>query len=153
MTKQPAKKWDTASNEAVAPTIFIIFGATGDLAQKKLFPSFFDLYLKKILPEKFLIVAFARRDYSDDSYRELVREAILLKKHDADQQKLSDFISKISYIKGDFEDMASYKNLASRLEKQDKRGPRPTCCQARRYDLRTPQPRSAVRHLPRIPQQ
>ena len=116
---QTIQKNQQSKESGIGPTIFTIFGATGDLAQKKLFPSFFDLYLKKILPEKFLIAAFARRQYSDDSYRELVREAVLLKKHDVDQQKLSDFISNVVYIKGNFEEMQSYDNLAVRLNEQD----------------------------------
>jgi len=40
------------------PTLFVIFGATGDLAQKKIFPALFDLYSKDLLPDQFYIVSF-----------------------------------------------------------------------------------------------
>ena len=42
------------------PTIFAIFGVTGDLAQKKIFPALMDLYIKDLLPKKFAIIGVAR---------------------------------------------------------------------------------------------
>ena len=51
------------------PTIFALFGVTGDLAQKKIFPALIDLYVKKLLPEKFSIVGIARRDLSEDDFK------------------------------------------------------------------------------------
>ena len=52
-------------------TTIIIFGGTGDLARRKLLPALFQLWCKGPLPESFRIFGFARRENSDDKFREL----------------------------------------------------------------------------------
>jgi len=47
------------------PFVMVIFGATGDLTRSKLLPALYSLYKKKQLPEKFYIVGFARRPFTD----------------------------------------------------------------------------------------
>src|SRR6266571_9556152 len=54
--------------QMVSPFVIVIFGATGDLAKNKLIPVLFSLYQKKQLPEKFYIVGFARREFSNADY-------------------------------------------------------------------------------------
>ena len=61
-------------NEKIA--LFTIFGGTGDLAKRKLYPSLFRLYRKGNLGEHFAVIGTARREWSDDYYREIVRETI-----------------------------------------------------------------------------
>ncbi len=61
-------------NEKIA--LFTIFGGTGDLAKRKLYPSLFRLYRKGNLAEHFAVIGTARREWSDDYYREIVRETI-----------------------------------------------------------------------------
>ena len=51
------------------PTIFTIFGATGDLMSKKIVPSLFFLYKKKELPKHFSVLGFARRPMSDTQFQ------------------------------------------------------------------------------------
>ena len=62
------------SNEQVA--LFTIFGGTGDLAQRKLYPSLFRLYRKGFLREHFALIGTARREWSDDHYRQVVTDSI-----------------------------------------------------------------------------
>ena len=52
--------------------ILIIFGASGDLAQRKLIPAVFDLYRGGYLPEKFALVGASRTDFSDEEFRRKV---------------------------------------------------------------------------------
>lgn len=56
--------------------LFTIFGGTGDLAQRKLYPSLFRLYRKGNLGEHFAVIGTARRPWSDEHYREVVKETI-----------------------------------------------------------------------------
>ena len=58
-------------------TSIIIFGGTGDLARRKLLPALFQLACKERLPENFRIVGFARRENSDDKFRELMGDSVL----------------------------------------------------------------------------
>lgn len=56
--------------------VIVIFGATGDLAKRKLFPSIYNLYKKGSLSENFAIVGAARREWSDNTFRENVATSI-----------------------------------------------------------------------------
>ena len=52
-----------------SPCGFVIFGASGDLAHRKLFPAIYDLYCSGHLPENFFVIGFARTDWDDRSFR------------------------------------------------------------------------------------
>ncbi|QHM65896.1 Glucose-6-phosphate 1-dehydrogenase [Pediococcus pentosaceus] len=56
--------------------LFIIFGGTGDLAYRKLYPALFNLYEKGYLKEDFAVIGTARRPWSNDHYHEVVMSAI-----------------------------------------------------------------------------
>ena len=71
----PCEEQDTR-REMLPPCAFVLFGATGDLTRRKIVPALFDLQLQGLLPEKFVIVAFARRDKTDESFREDLQAAI-----------------------------------------------------------------------------
>lgn len=92
------------------PTILTIFGATGDLVRRKIIPSLYNLYRDNQLPEKFKIVAFARRDFRDERYNEFIAESLEL-----NQDEIKDFCKLFSYVKGDFNDLDSYEKLKIEL--------------------------------------
>jgi glucose-6-phosphate 1-dehydrogenase len=96
------------------PTILVLFGATGDLAQRKIFPSLLDLYNKDLLPKKFKIVAFGRRDWSETQYREFVSSALNQSKVVDESRKIA-FLDLITYEKGLFDDDAAFSALGKRL--------------------------------------
>ena len=103
------------------PTVFIIFGATGDLMTKKIVPALLHLYIKGKLPKLFKIIGFSRRELTEDEFKNHVLE--IIKKHDSDEAKtneVNNFINLISYQKGRFDDINSYKMLASTLGITDK---------------------------------
>src|SRR5881409_2115641 len=60
----------------VHPTALVIFGATGDLAHRKLLPALYNLAHEGALPERFELIGIARSRYSDDEFREMARESI-----------------------------------------------------------------------------
>ena len=51
------------------PCVFVIYGASGDLAQRKLMPALYSLAFRRLLPERFAVVGTARSDQTDDEYR------------------------------------------------------------------------------------
>lgn len=60
---------DTGQVALLAPTILVIFGATGDLTKRKLVPALYDLFLDQFLPDKFVIVGAARTPQNDVQFR------------------------------------------------------------------------------------
>jgi glucose-6-phosphate 1-dehydrogenase len=99
------------------PTTFVIFGATGDLSLRKLFPALFDLFRKDKLPHTFAIVGVARRPFTDEAFQTLVREAV--GKEKGSTADFNAFVSTVSYAQGYFDDASSYRSLAGYLEKKD----------------------------------
>lgn len=58
------------------PCTVVIFGATGDLTHRKLVPALYNLQRERLLPPGFSVVGFARRDWSDDFFRDsLLKDA------------------------------------------------------------------------------
>src|SRR6187399_1711892 len=60
----------------VHPTTLVIFGATGDLAHRKLLPAIYNLAHEGSLPERFNLVGFAFEDYTDETFRTMMAESI-----------------------------------------------------------------------------
>ena len=60
-------------NKEISPFLMVIFGGSGDLTLKKVIPSLFELYIRKLLPSSFYIVSIARSDYNTNSYRDKVK--------------------------------------------------------------------------------
>lgn len=101
------------NGQNLLPTIFVIFGATGDLMQTKLAPSLFKLYKKGMLPSLFQIVGFSRQELGDEDFRERVKEIL------SHEEKVEEFVSTMRYQRGMFEELGGYKKLAEVLGMQD----------------------------------
>ena len=56
------------------PCALIIFGASGDLTKRKLFPALYSLAFRRLLAEKFAVVGVARTEESDDEFRQRMKE-------------------------------------------------------------------------------
>ena len=61
---------------SASPCALVIFGASGDLAKRKLIPAIYELARQKLLADKFVLVGYARSEMSDEQYRQEVREAV-----------------------------------------------------------------------------
>lgn len=99
--------------------LFTIFGATGDLAKRKLYPSLFRLYRKGQLKERFAVIGTARREWSDDYYREIVTETI--QDLEPTDEEIQNFASHFYYQAHDVNDSEHYhtlKNLADKLDEK-----------------------------------
>ena len=103
--------------------ILIIFGASGDLTQRKLIPGLFNLYRRDLMPESFLIFGASRTKWSDQEFRE--RMAVGLKDfgdlEETDKAKADKFLSCLHYHTLDGEDPdGDYADLKGRLARLDK---------------------------------
>ena len=96
----------------VHPTTLIIFGGTGDLAQRKLLPAIYNLAHEGALPERFNLIAVARRDIPHDDYREFARESIgKFSRTRPDETVLSSLLERMHYVGGSFDDQAAYDEI------------------------------------------
>jgi glucose-6-phosphate 1-dehydrogenase len=101
------------------PCVVVLFGATGDLAHRKLVPALFQLARGGNLPSECGIVGFARRDWTDDDLR-AEYEKSQSKSGGADFREVwPQFASRIFFSKGEFDDPASYQNLKKTLDRVD----------------------------------
>lgn len=107
------------SNKENHPIVFIIFGATGDLAQRKIIPALLSLYDKGFLPKDFKILAFSRRDFTDQEFREFLRSSIRADGAFYRPEMIHRFFSRVQYVQGLFDSGDSYENLKEKLYKID----------------------------------
>ncbi|WP_017728574.1 glucose-6-phosphate dehydrogenase [Halalkalibacterium ligniniphilum] len=98
-------------------SIIVIFGATGDLAKRKLFPSIYRLYRDGRLSEDFAVVGVARRPLSNDEFRENVKQSVHHFQNESEKQET--FASHFYYQPFDVTDLTSYQELKSLLSSLD----------------------------------
>lgn len=103
------------SKENIA--LFTIFGGTGDLAKRKLYPSLYRLYKKGYLKENFAVIGTARREWSDDFYREVVIDSIQDINESAEHA--AEFASHFYYQSHNVTDIEHYKTLKKLSKKLD----------------------------------
>ncbi len=97
------------------PCTIVIFGASGDLAARKLIPALYTLYLNHGLPEPFLVVGAARTAMSEDSFRARMREA-LAGQGRLDMGRWEGFARCLRYQGVEYDSAESYAELARRLD-------------------------------------
>ncbi|HET9879157.1 MAG TPA: glucose-6-phosphate dehydrogenase [Candidatus Limnocylindria bacterium] len=100
----------------------VICGATGDLTERKLGPALYNLMLGGLLPAEFSVVGFARRDLSDDQFRDQLRKGIDKHSRNRPVKKSiwESFSQGIEYHRGDLDDPKAYEALAKRLVRIDR---------------------------------
>jgi len=102
--------------QPVPPTSMVIFGATGDLAQRKLLPAIYNLAHDGALPERFYLVGVARKEKQDEDYRKECEEAIRrYSRRPPDPDVLKGLLENVRYIPGTFDEGAVYDKLGQQL--------------------------------------
>jgi glucose-6-phosphate 1-dehydrogenase len=90
-------------------SLIMIFGATGDLAKRKLFPSLYRLFDKGRLSDQFAVVGVARRSLSNEEFQNSVRESVVSAL--GKDEKIDEFVSHFYYHSHDVTDSSSYQTL------------------------------------------
>ncbi|WP_315673780.1 glucose-6-phosphate dehydrogenase [Clostridium sp. 19966] len=100
-----------------ASAIMVIFGGTGDLTHRKLMPSIYNLYYQGTIPKDFALVSVGRRDYTEEEYRNQVKESITkYSRFKLDEEVWSKMREKLHYVKFNFSDDDGYTALKKLLE-------------------------------------
>ncbi|MFL5766467.1 MAG: glucose-6-phosphate dehydrogenase [Actinomycetota bacterium] len=102
------------------PQAIVIFGATGDLARRKLLSAFYHLFLEGLLPEPFGIIGYARNEMDDEEYRSFVHDAIEeFAKQPPSGKEWDAFASHLRYVGGEFADKGAMDHLVEDLDNFD----------------------------------
>jgi len=101
----------------VAPTTLTIFGATGDLARRKLLPALYNLAHEGGLPERFHLVGVSRGEKEHAEYRGECEEAIRrFSRRTPDEDVLGRLLEEVRYVPGTFDDATMYGELEKTLD-------------------------------------
>ena len=106
-----------------SPCVLVIFGASGDLARRKLIPAIYGLAKEKLLPENFALLGFARTDMSSDDYRTQCRQSMEKNSRvkPLDTHVVDWLLQRTYYVTAsDYADEQSHKRLNAQLAELDK---------------------------------
>src|ERR1700737_1794354 len=100
------------------PVTVVLFGASGDLAKRKVIPAMYDLAIHNSLGPRYAIVGFARTAMSDEAFRSTTAEAAksISEVGPIDPKKWSEFASNLYYQAGEYGNAEDFKKLAKRLD-------------------------------------
>ena len=101
------------------PLVLVIFGATGDLARRKLMPALWRLWCDGLLPARFAVMGFAREAMSDADFRARMRDAVAEFDAAPDAARWAEFEAGLFYEGSVFDDPAGFLRLHARLEEID----------------------------------
>jgi glucose-6-phosphate 1-dehydrogenase len=111
---------DRRLNRIAGPSGLIIFGVTGDLSRKKLMPAIYDLANRGLLPPGFSLVGFARRDWEDQDFEQVVYEAVKqYARTPFDEDVWNQLSQGIRFVQGEFDDDDAFARLKSTIEELD----------------------------------
>lgn len=105
-----------AQRSVTDPVTLIIIGATGDLAQRLLLPALFRLRVDGQIPDRFAVIGFSRRGWSDDDFRAFAREGAA-RGGEVDEESWRRFADHLYFVSGDSTKDEDLRKLAQALEK------------------------------------
>lgn len=97
------------------PCAMIIFGASGDLTNRKLIPALYNLSKRSLLPEDFFVIGCARSQMNEDEFRKKACDSISEKIKDASKEDVEKFCQTFFYIRGDYNDHKLYSDIKDKL--------------------------------------
>ena len=103
------------------PTIFVIFGATGDLVRRKIVPALWHLFTEEKLHPAFTIIGFSRRDLTQDAFREYIGAMLRDYRKGEVLRDDSRFLDLFTYVRGLFDTKEAYIRLQSAIEAIERR--------------------------------
>jgi glucose-6-phosphate 1-dehydrogenase len=104
----------------VHPTTLVIFGATGDLARRKLLPAIYNLAHEGALPERFNLIGSSRSEMAHEEFAKQATEAIRqFSRREPDETVLEKLLSNVRYVAGTFDQDSVYDQLRTSLDAFD----------------------------------
>ncbi len=105
---------------AAEPCAVVIFGASGDLTRRKLMPALYNLTHEQRLSSSFAVIGVARREKSDEGFRDEMRQAVVeFSRARIDQSVWDSFAKRFYYLTGDFNNADTYPKLKAALARCD----------------------------------
>ncbi|MET9272286.1 glucose-6-phosphate dehydrogenase [Kribbella sp. NPDC003557] len=102
------------------PCSLVIFGVTGDLARKKLMPAVYDLANRGLLPPGFALVGFARRDYTNQDFAQIVHDSVKEHARTPFREEVWQQLSEgFRFVPGDLTDDEAFKRLRETVDELD----------------------------------
>ena len=102
------------------PSGLVIFGVTGDLSRKKVMPAIYDLANRGLLPPGFSLVGFARRDWADQDFAQIVHDSVKEHARTEFREEVWRQLSEgFRFVPGDFSDDVAFDQLRRTIEELD----------------------------------
>lgn len=113
----PAAQTNRSGQPALRPFVIVIFGASGDLTQRKLVPALYTLACQGLLPAQFAMLGAARSPLSDEDFRQQLHDGIAEFGRIKPDERMpwEQFAQKLSYLHIGYDDPASYQTLGQRI--------------------------------------
>ena len=109
-----ARRLERIRLRPVPSCVIVIFGASGDLTERKLMPALYALHAENVLEKCFGILGVARSDLSDESFRAAMKEAVS-READVNEETWGSFEKRLHFMAADLQDPEAYRALAERL--------------------------------------
>lgn len=103
------------------PVIMVIFGGSGDLAHRKLYPSLFNLYRQGLIHDNFAVIGTARRPWTNEYLREQVNDAIHETFTEVNENDVKNFVEHFYYLSHDVTNVEHYVSLKELAQELDDR--------------------------------
>jgi glucose-6-phosphate 1-dehydrogenase len=111
---------DRRLNRIAGPSSLVIFGVTGDLSRKKLMPAVYDLANRGLLPAGFALVGFARREWKNQDFGKVVKEAVKqYARTPWNESVWKQLAENIRFVSGEFNDDAAFDRLKATIDDLD----------------------------------
>ncbi|WP_406178214.1 glucose-6-phosphate dehydrogenase [Streptomyces sp. NBC_00996] len=124
----PVSDWDNPLRDPrdrrlpriAGPSGLVIFGVTGDLSRKKLMPAVYDLANRGLLPPGFSLLGFARREWEDQDFAQVVHDSVREHSRTEFREEVwQQLVEGMRFIPGDFDDDTAFKQLRSAVDELD----------------------------------
>jgi glucose-6-phosphate 1-dehydrogenase len=102
------------------PCGLVLFGVTGDLSRKKVMPAIYDLANRGLLPPGFSLVGFARRDWADQDFAQIVHDSVKQHARTEFREEVWEQLAEgFRFVPGDFSDDVAFARLRRTIEELD----------------------------------
>ncbi|MBC8040719.1 MAG: glucose-6-phosphate dehydrogenase (NADP(+)), partial [Opitutaceae bacterium] len=105
-----------------APTVVVIFGASGDLTARKLIPAIYNLSYDNLLPADFFLVGYGRKAIPDDQFRQDAKDAIKeFSRRELNEDVWGRVAERTTYVAGGYDEKPAFDRLAAHIADIEKK--------------------------------